>query len=277
MIFNASDIQWVKNVKNPTSNHLTYMDEYPNDSFPLHWSKNYVSGKEAEKANIGELILMYQRPHNVTYLTHLVTPVNSKYVDCRKTNPEYPWGREVVIVARATAGIPAPLNISFSSVNQGHCYRIDSIDTKEQDIDVQAIIWNAFQPYMVPELELARIIDVPDVAPELYALEGIERMFMGMHRFRERNPVLVQRKKNEAISQNKLFCACCNFNFALAYPEHGDGFIECHHNKPINQGERITTLDDLALVCSNCHRMLHRKNKSGAYYTVAELSKIIQK
>ena len=220
---------------------------------------------------------MYQRYNNVTYLTHLVTPVNGKYVDCKNINPEYPWGREVVIVARHTAGIPAPADLIFTSVNQGHCYKIEKIKTRNKNTDIQSIIWNAFLPYMSLELELARIIDIPEGEPELNALEGVERMCMRMHKFRERNLILVEKKKKEAISQNKLFCECCNFNFALAYPEHGEGFIECHHKLPINQGERITTSDDLALVCSNCHRMLHRKNKSGVYYTIEELSNIIQK
>jgi len=45
------------------------------------------------------------------------------------------------------------------------------------------------------------------------------------------------------------------------YGDHGDGFIECHHTKPVSElqvGEK-TKLSDLALVCSNCHRMIHRK------------------
>jgi 5-methylcytosine-specific restriction protein A len=36
--------------------------------------------------------------------------------------------------------------------------------------------------------------------------------------------------------------------------------LECHHRKPLaslRPGQR-TRLSDLALVCPNCHRMLHR-------------------
>ncbi len=39
-----------------------------------------------------------------------------------------------------------------------------------------------------------------------------------------------------------------------------NGFIECHHTKPVAtlvEGEK-THLDDLVLVCANCHRMVHR-------------------
>lgn len=38
------------------------------------------------------------------------------------------------------------------------------------------------------------------------------------------------------------------------------GFIEYHHIMPISDyyANAETTLSDLALVCANCHRMLHR-------------------
>jgi 5-methylcytosine-specific restriction protein A len=41
----------------------------------------------------------------------------------------------------------------------------------------------------------------------------------------------------------------------------GRGFIECHHLLPLAElaRERLSRLADLALVCSNCHRMVHRK------------------
>jgi predicted HNH restriction endonuclease len=40
----------------------------------------------------------------------------------------------------------------------------------------------------------------------------------------------------------------------------GQGFIEVHHVIPLSQsaGPRRTDLDDLLLVCSDCHRMIHR-------------------
>src|SRR6266542_2912051 len=40
----------------------------------------------------------------------------------------------------------------------------------------------------------------------------------------------------------------------------GRGYIECHHVRPLAaaQGEVRTRLADLAVVCCNCHRILHR-------------------
>lgn len=44
----------------------------------------------------------------------------------------------------------------------------------------------------------------------------------------------------------------------------GDGYIESHHIKPLSElkeGE-VTRIDDLMMVCSNCHRMIHNGDAS---------------
>ncbi|WP_405812446.1 HNH endonuclease [Streptomyces sp. NBC_01520] len=36
--------------------------------------------------------------------------------------------------------------------------------------------------------------------------------------------------------------------------------MECHHIVPLHEaGEGRTKLNDLALICANCHRMIHRR------------------
>jgi predicted HNH restriction endonuclease len=51
-------------------------------------------------------------------------------------------------------------------------------------------------------------------------------------------------------------------DFQSVYGRIGADFIEAHHIKPIStlheDGEN-TQVEDLAMVCSNCHRMLHRR------------------
>ena len=55
----------------------------------------------------------------------------------------------------------------------------------------------------------------------------------------------------------------------------GEGFIECHHVTPISQlrPDTVVTWKDLILVCSNCHRMIHRKTN---LTTIEELRFLIQ-
>ena len=67
------------------------------------------------------------------------------------------------------------------------------------------------------------------------------------------------KKKQQASS---LACEVCGFDFHATYGELGRDYAECHHTKPIStmQPGDTTKLADLAIVCANCHRMLHRPN-----------------
>jgi 5-methylcytosine-specific restriction protein A len=83
-----------------------------------------------------------------------------------------------------------------------------------------------------------------------------------LHKTRERDKKIVAVKKNKTLSESgKLDCEACAFDFYQYYGDIGYRFIECHHRTPLNlfKKESITTLQDLALVCSNCHRMIHKQ------------------
>jgi 5-methylcytosine-specific restriction protein A len=72
----------------------------------------------------------------------------------------------------------------------------------------------------------------------------------------------------------RLACEVCNFDFGVVYGELGTGFAECHHKLPLSEGVRRTRLEDLAIVCSNCHRMLHRRSLSLSIEQLAELVRL---
>ena len=81
------------------------------------------------------------------------------------------------------------------------------------------------------------------------------------HQVRERNATLVRKKKQKVLKEKGcLECEVCDFDFLKFYGPIGEGFIECHHTVPVSDldGKSKTRLIDLAIVCSNCHRMLHR-------------------
>jgi 5-methylcytosine-specific restriction protein A len=102
--------------------------------------------------------------------------------------------------------------------------------------------------------EAVRLSDEDDFE----APEG--RLLARLHLRRERNRELVKRKKAAAMRDTgRLSCEVCDFDFLAAYGERGRGFIECHHTVPVSslgEGGR-TSVKDLALVCANCHRMIH--------------------
>ncbi|MDA3935235.1 MAG: HNH endonuclease [Actinomycetota bacterium] len=105
--------------------------------------------------------------------------------------------------------------------------------------------------------------DAPPAVPddeELAFTEG--RQLYRRHRQRERSGRAVRQKKANALHSNgTLACEVCGFEFGAYYHELGDGYIECHHNIPVSEyaAESKTLLEDLSLVCANCHRVLHRR------------------
>lgn len=92
------------------------------------------------------------------------------------------------------------------------------------------------------------------------AAEG--QLVTRLHKYRERNQKVVRDKKKSFLEKNgSLFCEVCRFDFAKAYGPHGANFIECHHTIPVSEMEpgAKTKGKDLALLCANCHRMIHAK------------------
>jgi hypothetical protein len=76
----------------------------------------------------------------------------------------------------------------------------------------------------------------------------------------ERNSKVVKLAKKRRWQEKGAYaCDICQFDFARIYGELGAGYIEAHHTIPVSQmlNGHKTKVSDLALVCSNCHRMLH--------------------
>lgn len=98
-----------------------------------------------------------------------------------------------------------------------------------------------------------------------------------LHRARERNQEPIRQAKQIALARDGcLRCACCKFDFEEVYGNLGKDFIEGHHIKPVSSlhidGE-LTQVEDIALVCSNCHRMLHRRRP---WLGTKQLSQLLQ-
>jgi 5-methylcytosine-specific restriction enzyme A len=110
--------------------------------------------------------------------------------------------------------------------------------------------------------------------------EGTEapegRYLTMVHRRRERNRRLVTKRKERALKlHGTLECEVCGFNFEQVYGKRGTGFIECHHTQPLEAFAKDggkTRLEDLALLCANCHRMVH---SARPWLTVAELHALL--
>jgi hypothetical protein len=106
-------------------------------------------------------------------------------------------------------------------------------------------------------------------------LEG--RLVPRTHLVRERNPSLVASAKLAFRERfGRLHCEACGFDFESTYSTLGEGFIEAHHETPLANRveEAVTRVEDLRMVCANCHRMLHRRF-GASFMTVEDLRAII--
>jgi 5-methylcytosine-specific restriction protein A len=80
-----------------------------------------------------------------------------------------------------------------------------------------------------------------------------------LHSRIERNPAAAKAAKQHHGSR----CQVCDISFAEKYGPLGEGFIEAHHLTPISlleEGKPVNydVANDFAVLCANCHRMIHR-------------------
>ena len=134
---------------------------------------------------------------------------------------------------------------------------ISTIHIVVPSIDNQETTLQAEQKIAI-ETELKQII--AEENDELAFPEGKENF--RLHKSKERNRELIKAvKERRLLTDQKLCCDVCSFSFTDKYGDIGEGYIEAHHLFPISElkEETVIKMDDIALVCSNCHRMLHRR------------------
>lgn len=101
------------------------------------------------------------------------------------------------------------------------------------------------------------------VDEELEGFEGSLRKRFVIHRRREAK--MRRLKIEEALLHNNGHLVCevpnCGFDFLTRYGVLGNRYAQVHHKLPLSaapkEGRRIR-LNDLAVVCANCHAMIHR-------------------
>lgn len=85
------------------------------------------------------------------------------------------------------------------------------------------------------------------------------RILTVLHKRRERNPKLRRKLLAQRKQQNTLYCEMCLWGRDFPFQEYLSAALEAHHIVPLSvkQAEE-TRLADLALLCANCHRLIHR-------------------
>ncbi|MFD5831276.1 HNH endonuclease [Lentzea sp. NPDC060358] len=113
----------------------------------------------------------------------------------------------------------------------------------------------------------------PDLDEEEATREG--RLLLRRHLARERDPKLRAKKIEAALAEHScLACEVCEFDFERVYGDRGKRYAEVHHKTPLHvSGPTSTRLRDLAVLCANCHRMIHRGTR---WLTPDELRELVR-
>ncbi len=107
------------------------------------------------------------------------------------------------------------------------------------------------------------------------AVEGHLRLLLARHRLREHR---LRQAKIRAVlrTSGRLRCEvlACSFDFEETYGALGRQYAQVHHLWPLAAADdrRRTTLMDLAIVCANCHAMIHR---GGQCRSLREISAVM--
>jgi 5-methylcytosine-specific restriction protein A len=184
---------------------------------------------------------------------------------------------EVIELSRLLNKLPIhssrPEHERFRNPNSVHMKLANfaAIDPQYPGKGLQAVgkldreIWNRYHDKPAEVSRLANKIRT-EVSSFSFSPEDDEeeiaegRLLYRLHRSRERDPRIVRKKKAIVLkATGHLACEACGFDFEMTYGEIGKGFAECHHKTSLSDtGPTKTRLKDLAIVCPNCHRILHR-------------------
>jgi len=126
-------------------------------------------------------------------------------------------------------------------------------------------VWEEFGGDPARTHELATLIrqsivivdDLPVPEDEEEFSEG--KSATNVHIRRERNKKVRKEVIAQRLKHDGLACDLCGIDGSKVDPEMRESMFECHHVIPLSViGETKTKVKDMALLCANCHRLLHR-------------------
>ncbi len=271
--FTPLDLIWIKNVTRADGGSA-YMDS--DNHFVLHFPTSQKTN--ARTPSVGDIIIIHQKINSKRVFSHLVSPLDNELIT-DDSRPDHRYGRNVQTIAVTPLNNLIEVSLTqWKSVNfqgisvGGNVCKIENISSIDNPDPLIEDVWNFFIPFFTDRHSSSTITtssyieEISNTDPDLTVTEG--KLKLVSHFRRERNREIVCQKKKQAIETGNLKCEACNFSFIKNY---NIAFIECHHIMPISQtGKTNTRLEDLALVCANCHRMLHKKI-DGEFLSIKQL------
>lgn len=137
-----------------------------------------------------------------------------------------------------------------------------AFDTVKTNVDDIEVLWSALKDWPVErneELALPHGFKNPSKPTLVGQIRPTYGKAEGLKRYREARvserdatlrPLLLE--LNRQANDGHYVCEGCDFTHDVS------GMFDAHHLHPLFHGERVTRVDDLALLCPTCHRAAHR-------------------
>lgn len=145
----------------------------------------------------------------------------------------------------------------------GKRYALDALPSEGH---LQADLQRMVQAYLALTYRGGLEPSVETTAFEGFNTQGLSRAEVvqetrryKLHRRIERNAAGAAKAK----AYHGTTCQACGFNFEAHYGPLGRDYIEAHHLRPLSHLEEGVAVNyeiaaDFAVLCANCHRMIHR-------------------
>lgn len=218
-------------------------------------------------SGVGRAHLNYQSRylHEKSGYNISVTGQNAKYCilvsnkNFWDNDPEIKEFLENVGENVGSSNLPDTLNKSNTVVGKNHEAQRLVFDTKEQFEIVKKFLFRGESKYSDENSSISSSseADSYEAILEGFNNKHIETGKAIMHVRRERNPKFVSDVKG--IHGNE--CEACMNDYSTIYGPLWNGFVEAHHLWPIKDIEEETIFNPKehgCVLCSNCHRMMHR-------------------
>lgn len=222
---------------NIRDNHLNELKKAERLGKSVRWSIN-------SKAKKGDIVVFYiVRPISQFIATGIVKSEPSP------DGNRYPWPEKNMASIGSVRLLKEP--VSYTRIKLGGKKYSPPQLSSEIRKEHQERFLELLDPLLAERLHLSNLLE--EIA---FELEGNPNLHS--HIRYERNLRLREQKIEIAKKSGGLRCEACDLSFSEMYGKLGQDYIEVHHKEKLSEGIRRTALKDLALLCSNCHRMIHR-------------------
>ncbi|MFO6299268.1 EVE domain-containing protein [Rahnella selenatireducens] len=252
------------------------IDSYLQNFDYIYWAVKHK--KHQDEINIGDPVFIWRSkgsskdPYGLVAFGHVVeSPVSKEKVKYPKRLLEEYWKKEEVSPIKVGITIDeARLNLQDGMVESALLQRDPEL------AGMQLLTARQGTNFKINESELKKIYRLwagdftfSEMANDYEAEEG--NVVLRIHKFRERDRTLVKKAKENFIKRNKeLFCEVCGYNFNDIY---GFSYAEVHHKTPLSElkSTKITSTFDLAILCANCHKAVHRIDSPDPWHELLKL------